>query len=247
MKGMVPSRMMALAILTSCMVVSGCISDDGGEETVEPGELQTDTRDFERGAATSVEVYLEQGSGSCQIRPGSAKLMEATFRYNIPQWSPLVSYKEQGGVWNLTVEQPNETLRVGLGARNEWDLKFGGDVPMRMVAFLGAGDMDCKVGGLNLSQLALVVGAGNLKADLSGSWGANLTATLNSGTGKIDIVVPSDVGVIIVPFLGVGKLTAPGFTQQGTSHVNAAYGTTPVFIAINANAGVGDVTVTQVP
>lgn len=247
MKGRVPGRVVALVMLTSCMMVSGCISDNGGEETIEPGELRTETRDVEMGTATSVEVYLEQGSGSCKIRPGSTKLMEATFRYNVEQWKPLVSYVERGATWNLTVEQPNETLRVGLGARNEWDLTFGGDLPVRMVATLGAGDMDCRVGGLNLSQLALFVGAGDLKVDLSGNWGVNLTATLNAGTGKVDIVVPSDMGVIIVPFLGVGNLIAPGFTQQGSAHVNAAYGTTSVFIAINVNAGVGDVTVTQVP
>jgi hypothetical protein len=247
MKARVPTSIMAVALLTSCMMISGCISDDGGEETVEPGELQTETRDVELGAASSVEVYLEQGRGSCRIRPGGTELMEATFRYNIPQWRPLVSYVEQGAVWNLTVEQPNETLRVGLGERNEWDLRFGGGVPTRVVAYVGVGDLDCKVAGLNLSQLACVVGVGNLAVDLSGAWEANLTATLNAGTGSMTIVVPSDVGVIIVPFLGTGNLNAPGFTQQGSGYVNAAYGTAPVFIAVNANAGVGDIAVTQVP
>jgi hypothetical protein len=240
-------RLMLLAVLVAASMVSGCISDGDDDEVVKPGDTLTETSDVELGTATEVEVYLNLGHGELKVRPGASKLMEATFRFNVEQWRPEVTYVEGGTVWNLSVVMPNETLKVGSGTINEWSIDLGEDVPTSMVVLVGAGSVDCKVGGLNLTAFSANVGSGSLDLDLTGEWGANLTVYLNAGAGDIDIKVPDDVGARVKPVMGVGSFDGQGFTQEGGFYVNAAHATSDVILTIHANSGVGGIKVTEVP
>ena len=237
-------RLAMVAILVAMMMVSGCVRTDN--DVVEPGETQTEAKDIEQGAATAVEVYIEQGSGHLEVEPGASKLMEAIFKFNVEQWRPAVTYKDEGDAWNLSVIQPEQDLRIGSGAKNEWDIKLGVDVPKELGINLGAGDADVKASGLNLMDLWITAGAGQIDLDLTGTWDEDLTIDLNAGAGDIEIRVPSNVGVKLKAIAGVGDVTANGFTKSGNEYTNDAYDTADVKITITANAGVGHIIITQI-
>ncbi|UCC92506.1 MAG: hypothetical protein JSW25_07510 [Thermoplasmata archaeon] len=238
--------MLCLVVVT--MMVTGCLSsdDDDDDEPVKPGDTLTETKDIELGSASVVEVYLEQGSGDFQLAPGATKLMEAEFVFNIERWRPTVTYKEEGQVWNLSVIQPEQDLRVEGNVRNEWDIMLGTDVPKELTVLLGAGDADVAASGLNITKLHINVGAGQLDLDLTGIWEEDLTAKLLAGTGDVQIRVPAGVGVKLTAILGVGDVTANGFTKSGNVYTNGVYGTAPITITIEANAGVGNIVVTEI-
>lgn len=234
-------------LLITAMLVTGCLSvdDDDDDEKVKPGDLVTQDEDMEVGTADEVDVYLEQGSGSMEVSSGASKLMEATFKYNIDKWEPEITYKEVGGTWNLSVIQPETDLHVATGARNEWDVSLSNDVPIDLVVNLGAGDADIEIGDLDLTDLDVNLGAGDLNLHLGTYDGDNLTVAVNCGAGDARLTVSDEMGVRVVPILGVGTVKGTGFTLVGTEYHNSVYDPAQPHIVIYANLGVGDLTLVE--
>jgi len=243
--GRITGRLALTAVLVATMLLTGCITSDNDVDRIEPGDLVTEDESTDLGTAEKVEVYLRQGSGTMEVSSGAAKLMEATFRYNVDQWKPGITYKERGTVWNLSVIQPNTDLRVATGAINEWDVTFGNDVPIDMVVIMGAGDVEMDVGDLDLVDLDVNLGSGDLDLDIGAYDGDNLTVSINCGAGATKIKVPGNMGVRIVPLLGVGSVKATGFTPVGNEYHNGVYDLDQPHIIIHANLGVGDLTITE--
>ncbi len=208
--------------------------------------MVTDNESRVLGTADRVEVYLEQDTGDLDLDGGADKLMEATFRYNIEQWKPVVTYKEQGEVWNLSVIQPGTDMRVASGAENNWDIELGSHIPIDLAINLGAGDADLVLGYLDLTDLDVNVGAGDLFLDLASYDGDNLTVHLNCGVGEADLRVPGGMGVRVVPILGVGSVSSTGLTLVGSEYHNGAYDPQLAHVVIYANLGVGDLNVVEV-
>ncbi|UCC92504.1 MAG: hypothetical protein JSW25_07500 [Thermoplasmata archaeon] len=244
MRVSVPTRTLLMTILTVALVLSGCL---GSEEVVRTGDLETYDTFVEVGPAEAVEVNLDMGRGQLQVRPGSVKLMEATFRYNVDQWKPRFTYVEQADLWNLTVTQPKQGIEVEGETQNEWDLVFGNMVPMAMSAQVGAGNVNVRATGLDLVSLSVSTGAGDVDMDLSGRWFDHLVARAGTGTGNVKLIVPSDMGVQISVVQGVGTVIAPGFTEIQGNYKNAAFDTAELIMLIAVDIGTGDLQVLQVP
>jgi hypothetical protein len=239
-----PKRTLLLTVLTVVLVISGCI---GSDDVVRPGDTETYDTFVEVGPAEAVEVNLDMGQGQLQVRPGSTKLMEATFKYNVDRWKPRFTYVDQGEIWNLTVTQPQQGLDVEGDTRNEWDLVFGNMVPMEINAQVGAGDVNIRGTGLNLVSLSVSTGAGGIELDLAGSWYDHLVVRAGTGAGNVKMIVPSDMGVQISVIQGAGTVIAPGFTEIEGNYKNAAFDTASLFMLIAVDIGSGDLQVLQVP
>jgi hypothetical protein len=237
---------MIMTLITIALVVSGCLGEDGDDGTVEPGKLRTYDTFVDLGDAEAVDVNIEMGRGSLKLTPGIDKLMEGTFVYNIGQWKPVFSYEDEGEVWNLTVTQPNADLKVGTGARNEWDVRLLYYVPMAIDVVMGAGTADVKVGGMDLASLSVATGSGDVNLDLTGDWYASVIVRAGTGAGNVDIVVPSSVGVQVSVIQGAGTVIAPGFTEVEGNYKNAAFDTADVLILIATDIGTGDLTVLEI-
>jgi hypothetical protein len=240
----VPARTLLMTALTIALLVSGCI---GSDDDVRTGDLRTYDTFVEVGPASAVEVNLDIGQGQLQVRPGSVKLMEATFKYNVDRWKPRFTYVEQGEIYNLTVTQPQKGLDVEGDTRNEWDLVFGSMVPVEIKAKIGSGNVNIRAGGLDLVSLSVSTGAGEVELDLSGQWYDHLVVRAGSGAGDVKLIVPSDMGVQISVIQGAGTIIAPGFTELEGNYVNAAFETAVLVMLIAVDIGTGDLQVLQVP
>jgi hypothetical protein len=235
-------------VLVLAPAMSGCLSseEDDDDDRVKPGDLVTEDEDRELGSADSVLVYLRKGVGLTDVTGGADKLMEATFRYNIEQWKPEMSYKDAGDHWNMSIVQPNTDLQVATGARNEWDISLNEDVAMHLVADLGVGDTDMTIGDLNLTDVDVDLGVGDLDIGLGSYDGDNLTVSVNCGVGDVIIRVPSGMGVRIVPIVDIGGITATGFTLVGAEYHSSDYDVDQPHVVVTAIIGVGDLTVIEV-
>ncbi len=247
MERKVPKRMIVMAIITAVVMVSGCITTNGDDDIVETGDLRTEDHFVELGSAQNVKVNIEMGTGELEVKPDATKLMEGTFTYNIDRWKPKFTYDPEGNIWNLTIWQPNTDLKVESDARNEWDLSFGTWVPMEMNVAIGEGSADIAVAGLDLASLSVSTGAGDISLDLTGNRVDHLIVRAGTGNGRVNLIVPSYIGVQIQPTQGSGTVIAPGFEFRDGNYFNDVFDSAEVFILIAVNIGNGDLVVLETP
>ncbi len=129
---------------------------------------------------------------------------------------------------------------------------------------IGAGDVDIDISGndsinsfdvevgvgdvvINLSNTSLVAfdlefGAGDLDIDFTGDRENDLMASLEVGVGDVDLELPTDIGVKVVPMRGIVPVNAPDFRRDGNAFINGAFGQADVNIVIEIEMGVGGIT-----
>ncbi|HVP58706.1 MAG TPA: toast rack family protein [bacterium] len=254
--------MAALVALALVLGVVGC------QGRVKVGPLETETISTELSGARAVDAKIVMGAGTLNIAGGSARLLDAEFRYNVAEWKPRMDYKVSEGHGTLLVEQPH-TGKTSLAARihNEWDLKLAENVPLNLAIEMGAGRGRLDLGSLSLGKLNINAGAGQLevdltgtpsvtrldlkfgagavKLDLTGEWKADLDAHIDGGVGAATLRLPTDVGVRVTAKHGFGSVNAGGFARDGDAYVNEAYGNSKVTLNINVATGLGEINLEQ--
>jgi hypothetical protein len=168
--------------------------------------------------------------------------MEANFSYNVKDWKPKVDYEVNGDKGELSVRQGSgEGVRLGAGARNEWDVRLNDEVPTGLLVEMGAGESDLDLDSLTLTGVDLQMGAGETTVDLTGDYSRGFDASIQGGVGEATVMLPSEVGVRAKAEGGLGKINAEGLTREGNSYVNDAYGNSDVILEIDVEGGVGEI------
>lgn len=208
------------------------------------GDLQTKSQTVELDDANSVNVEIQMGAGTLDVSGGASKLLEATFTYNVAELNPRATYTDG------RLEVKDSGVSIGIASlsdlaeyRSEWDLKLNEDVPMEMKIDLGAGTSNLALGALALTSLNINGGAGAVTIDLTGDWQHDLDAKITGGVGDIDLSLPRDIGVRIEVNTGIGVVNADGFTRNGDTYTNDAYGVSNVTLEINIDGGVGTINI----
>jgi hypothetical protein len=80
---------------------------------------------------------------------------------------------------------------------------------------------------------------GQITVDLCGQWGRNLDGRFKTSTGEIKLLLPSDVGIEVTAKTSIGSVTARGFTRDGKTWRNGAFGRTPVTLRLVASTSIG--------
>jgi len=185
--------------------------------TVEVGEIQDKRETIPLAGAESATVEVLFGAGELEIEAGpSDQLFSGHFRYNVERWEPEVTY--EGGV--LTIEQGGAKEDWGIptgdiqGIRNEWELEFSPEIPLKMDLDLGAGAGKLDFTGLQLTSLALDMGAGDFDVRFGEPNRVEMSNfTLNTGASKLEVIgignagpeqvkVQGGVGDIVLDFTG---------------------------------------------
>ena len=215
------------------------LADCGSEARV--GALRTESQSIELGDAKPVSVDIELGAGNLLVTGGAAKLLEADFTYNVAKLKPEVEFTDG----KLVVQHPEvnglPALQGITDFRNEWDLRLNNDVPMNLSLDMGAGTSDLQLASLSVTGLNISLGAGSSTVDLTGDWTRDLDANIDAGATNLSLRLPKDVGVQVKVDAGIGRVEAPGLTQDGNVYTNAAYGASPVTLRLNLQAGVGKI------
>lgn len=209
--------------------------------------LQHQTQTVERQDAKSVHAFLQAGAGEFTIAAGGPHLLDADFTYSSSYDSPRVEYNVSGGVGNLNISQEDRT-RVHFGnSHNEWNLRFGNDVPLELKVAMGAGRGNLRLRDLLVTRLDVSMGAGQVDLDLTGDRKEDLVGNLEGGVGQATIRLPKNVGVSVRASGGIGSINAHGLKHDGDQYINDAYGKTPATIRLKVEGGVGEISLTQEP
>ena len=208
----------------------------------EPSDVTTETRTVALEGAARAEVALQMGAG--ELRVGGAEqaaLLEGSFEYNRDRLRPEVEYRrfEDRGI--LRVRHAKRGF-IPLGTvRNRWDLRLGYGVPLELDVDLGAGRSDLDLRGLDLRRLEIDMGVGEMELDLRGPRKESFRVKIDGGIGSARLRLPADVGVRVKVDGGLGSVDAHGLTKQAGAWVNEAYGSSPVSLELDIDAGIGSI------
>jgi hypothetical protein len=210
-----------------------------GERHWDTAHEMHDTQSVELQGAKSVHADLQMPAGTLVLAGGSSHLLDADFRYDHSEGRPNVDYQVNGDQGTLDLTQ-DDTHTHFAGRENDWNLRFGGGVPLDLKLDMGAGQSDLRTDGLDLTNLEINMGAGELHLDLTGQK-RNLRADVEGGVGSATIRLPKDVGVRVEASGGLGSINAHGLQRDGDAYVNDVYGKAPGSIDLTIEGGVGEI------
>jgi hypothetical protein len=225
----------AVVVLAAGLSASAC--------DVQTRETRTVTRSVELDKPDSVDVELEMGAGELRVDGGSAKLLDASFRFNVPAWEPIVDYQRGDGHARLKIQQPGHSISMGR-TENTWDLRLNDTVPIALTAHLGAGEARLRMGSMNLSRIEINEGAGELDLDLLGAPKRSYDVYVNGGVGSATIRVPRSVAIEATAAGGIGDVKVRGLEKRGNSWYNPEHANDAVTIRLDVKGGVGEITIT---
>ncbi len=218
-----------------CLIFTGC-----DLETVDTGPLQTETRSIERDKSELVRADLRMEAGELTVRGGAQKMLEAEFRYNVPQLKPEVRYNATGFRGILSIQQPSGR-KISHDINYNCNLRFNDETPLDMTVHIGAGRAELDLGTLSLRSVEVNVGVGEVKMDLRGSPQHDYDVTIHGGVGEATIQLPRGVGVVAEAHGGLGQIHAHGMHKRGTRYVNDLYDTANVIVHLDVKGGIGSI------
>lgn len=227
-------RLVAAVCASLMLAAGGCVIVDN------PGPVQHASEQVEDKNPEAVRAEIRMGAGELHVEGGSAKLLEADFRYSERIGKPVVRYDQTGFRGRLTIEPRAQTFSSG-NIINEWRLRLGGKAPLDLHVQLGAGQGDLDLSRLPLRNLEVKMGAGELKLNLAGDYGRNVEAVVHGGVGEARITLPRTMGVVVDAKGGLGGINAYGFTKKGDRYYNQAYGEDKPHIRLEVRGGVGQI------
>ena len=122
-------KRLAVLLVVASVFVGSCRTE--GQKV---GEMGHETRSIQPQNAQSVRTHLVMGAGKLNVSGGADALMDADFAYNVANWKPKVNYEVSRDEGELSLKQGSgKGVRIGGGARNEWDIRFNDEVPTDLV------------------------------------------------------------------------------------------------------------------
>jgi N-terminal domain of toast_rack, DUF2154 len=228
-------RCVEVTLLTAAALTAGC-------NAVPAGETKTVNTTLDRGKAEAVAVSLEMNAGELKVDGGSPKLMDASFRFNVPEWEPKVQYADDASRATLSVKQTGPTTTTGK-AENTWTVHLSDDVPIDLSATLGAGDATLTIGTMNLQRVDVKQGAGDLSVDLRGEPKRSYDVAVKAGAGDTKVHLPRNVGIVATAIKAIGDLHVDGLQKRGSTWINPEHENDPVVIHLDVKGGVGDISI----
>jgi hypothetical protein len=221
-----------ILLVTVAAFLGGCEKQDWA------GPLQTETKVIELDKSEMVRVDLKMGAGELRVTGGSAKLMDADFKYNLPGWKPQVEYHTTGVRSDLSIFNAADATPHG---NNRWDVRLNDHVLMDVNTHLGAGEARLDLGTLNLRSVEVNMGAGEVNLDLRGHPTRSYDVQVHGGVGQANVYLPASVGISATASGGIGDINVQGLENRNGRWVNAAHDLDPVTIRVNVQGGVGQI------
>ena len=225
-----------LGLTAVALLVSGC-----GFGMVATGETRRETVTVELDKAARVRADVRMDAGELRVKSGSPKLVDARFTYNVDEWKPVVDYRVTGSEAELNIAQPRGS-RAGFGNTvYEWELDLNADVPLDLVANLGAGEVTLELGRMNLGRVDVNIGAGEVDMDLRGEPRRDYSVYIRGGVGETKVRLPRGARIEATAVKGLGEIDVEGLERRGNVWTNPDPADTPVTVRVDVKGGVGKI------
>ncbi len=153
---------------------------------------KTQTINYAADGAERLEADLEMNVGKLYVNSGADKMFEGEFTCSIEEWQPVVSYNVVETVGKLSVHQSalqGKRRHWKVRAINEWDLRFGDQLPLDIVAEVNAGSADLKLSELPLRSLDLEMNGASAEVELVGSYPHLSRADFEMNAGRLNLLM----------------------------------------------------------
>ncbi|MGE0930666.1 toast rack family protein [Peijinzhouia sedimentorum] len=233
----------SLPFLVGSLLIGGLFSC---EIIVNEGKLMersiTNNNSIDIGANNRVKAYIEMNAGELRIEPGTSKLVEGEFTYNMEDYTIDLDYVEEDsevGELHITGGGNNNKWvfnREGGKTENAWNLKINEDIEFelnvelkaglsniniansnvkRLYVDAAAGKCEALLGDSSLEFLDINSTAGKVEADFRGDWKQTIEAEINTTLGAVEIWLPNTVNVEMTTSTNLGDVEAGGLTKRG--------------------------------
>jgi hypothetical protein len=208
---------------------------------VHNGPTRHEFREFDRQGVERMRLDLHMGAGEVKVRGGATQLARADFTYNVDSWKPEVAYHTVGGTSDLSIEQPGSSHTHIGDTTYIWDVQVANDIPVEVIAHLGAGSARLDLASLTVRRVEVDMGVGELNLDLRGTPKHDYDVHIHGGVGEATIHLPHDVGIYATGSGGIGDIHTEGLRKQGDHWVNDAFDNAKVRIRVDVEGGIGQI------
>jgi hypothetical protein len=228
-------------LLVACCALAGCgvnvITGPAKHETrvVELNPPGSDKSEMAR-------IDIRMAAGELELTGGAPELADCDFTYNVPSWKPMLIDDSTGVRREIRIEQPGN-VRGGSNTIYKWNLSVNNDIPLDVVAHLGAGTARVTLGTVNLRSLDIEMGVGELHLDLTGTPRRDYNVNLEGGVGQATVLLPASAGIIANAEGGIGSISVKGLEQRDGSWINPVHQHAPATIRLKVEGGVGQINI----
>ena len=220
----------------AALLLCGC-----GSASVATSGTRHDTVHLDLGKAETARVEIHMDAGELRVKSGTPKLLDADFVYNLPEWKPLVDYRDAPAAGVLTISQPGSASHLFGRTEYTWDLNMNSQRPTDFSTHMGAGKADLVLGQMNLRSVEIHVGAGELKLDLRGEPRRDYSVQVHGGVGEATVYLPKDTGISATAAGGIGEISATGLEKREGVWINPERLNAPVTVHLDVKGGVGQI------
>jgi hypothetical protein len=225
-----------VGLTAAALLLSGC-----GIGMVATGETRRDTVTLALDKAARVRTEIRMDAGELRVKSGSPKLLDATFLYNVDEWKPVVDYRVTGSDAELNIMQPRGA-RSGFGNTiYEWEVDLNADVPLDLVANLGAGEVTLDLGRMNLGRVDVNIGAGEVDMDLRGEPRRDYAVYIRGGVGATRVRLPRGARIEATAVKGLGEINVEGLERRGNVWTNPDPDASAVAVRVDVKGGIGEI------
>lgn len=170
-----------------------------------------------------VEISIEMGAGTLDIRPGAKSTVEGTVAYNVDDWKPGVSISGS----QISISQSN-TKNVGIPdgqIENAWDLKIGSK-PVALSISTGANEGTFDLSGLSIKQLSISDGASKTTVTFNEPNPVEMERLeYHTGASEVNLIGLGNANVKNIEFNGGAGSYELDFSGALLNDINARIGT----------------------
>jgi hypothetical protein len=223
-------HIIAATLLVACQL--GCVVT---------GETRHETKSIELDKSEMARVEISMGAGELQVTGGTPKLLEANFAYNVPEWQPVVNYRSGAAGGELTISQPKNAGGSFGDTVYNWELRLNNQLPLEVIASLGAGEANLELGRMNLRSVEVNMGVGEVTVDLRGEPKRNYDVQIQGGVGEATVYLPRDVAISARAAGGIGDIKTTGLENRDGVWINPERANAPVTVSLDVKGGIGEI------
>ena len=103
-----------------------------------------------------------------------------------------------------------------------------------------------RLGNLSAAEIEVSTGVGKVTLDLTGEWRRDAHVSVEMGLGKLELILPRDLGVRLVEDTFLTTLDAPGLVKRGDAYESPGWDTAERRVTIDVQAAFGSIVVAWV-
>ena len=152
-------------------------------------------------------IELDPGAATITVGANAEGLVEGTIDYNVAELKPLITTGD--GQVTIKSGDLNNKIVTNTGIKNDWKLRLGQDVPMKLTVNAGATQGSYELGGLSLQALTWSQGASAATVNFSQPNPGKLTAfDVTAGAASLTMNGLANTNLGTATFkVGAGSLT----------------------------------------